>query len=41
MPQNEGYYYAAYAIVAATYVLYAVSLWRRGRAQRSRGRDAA
>jgi hypothetical protein len=39
MPQNEGYYYAAYGIVAATYVLYALSLWRRARALRTPPRD--
>ncbi len=38
MPQNAGYYYAAYAIVAVTYLLYALSLWRRARALRHRAR---
>ena len=31
MPQNEGYYYAAYAISAAVYAAYAFSIWRRAR----------
>jgi|688.fasta_scaffold217048_2 hypothetical protein len=31
-PQNEGYYYAAYIVVAVLYGGYAFSLWRRARA---------
>jgi hypothetical protein len=38
MPQNEQYYYAAYAIVAVTYALYALSVWRRARALEARAR---
>lgn len=31
MPQNAGYYYAAYIVVIAVYALYALSIWWRGR----------
>lgn len=32
MPQNAEYMYAAYAVVAAVFLVYTVSLWRRSRA---------
>jgi hypothetical protein len=31
MPQNEGYYHAAYALSAIVYAAYAASIWWRGR----------
>ena len=36
MPSNEAYYYAAYGIATAMYLLYAVSLYFRRRAIRGR-----
>ena len=36
MPQNAGYYHAAYAVAASIYSLYALSLWRRRRGVRAR-----
>lgn len=36
MPSNEGYYYAAYAVAMAVYVVYALSLHLRRRAIRDR-----
>jgi hypothetical protein len=38
MPQNEGYYHAAYALSAVVYVGYAVSIWWRARAVERKGR---
>ncbi|HEY7876703.1 MAG TPA: hypothetical protein VIC55_00680 [Gemmatimonadaceae bacterium] len=39
MPNNAGYYHAAYAVVAVVYGAYALSLWvRRRRAQEKLGR---
>lgn len=38
MPQNEGYYQAAYAISALVYVGYAVSIWWRARRVERRSR---
>ena len=35
-PQNAGYYYAAYAILAVLYVGYVVSIWYRARKLGSR-----
>ena len=32
-PQNGGYMVAAYIVAAVIYLGYAVSLWRRGRAE--------
>jgi hypothetical protein len=29
MPQNEGYYYAAYFAAIGIYTLYTMSIWRR------------
>jgi hypothetical protein len=37
-PQNEGYYYAAYIVVAVLYGGYAFSLWRRSRPQQTKRR---
>ena len=34
MPDNAGYMHAAYAVAAAAYALYGLSLWRRRRAVR-------
>ena len=34
MPENAGYYHAAYILAAALYVGYVVSLWWRGRRPR-------
>jgi hypothetical protein len=34
MPDNAVYYHAAYAAAAAIYVLYAASIWWRGRSPR-------
>jgi hypothetical protein len=34
MPDNAGFMHAAYGVAAAVYTLYALSLWRRGRAVR-------
>ena len=34
MPDNAGYMHAAYAVAAAAYALYGLSLWRRLRAAR-------
>jgi hypothetical protein len=31
MPDNAGYYYAAYLVTAVFYALYAVSIWWRAR----------
>jgi hypothetical protein len=31
IPDNAGYYHAAYAAAAAVYVLYAISIWWRAR----------
>ena len=31
MPHNEGYMIAAYIVAAAIILLYAATLWRRGR----------
>jgi hypothetical protein len=31
IPDNAGYYYAAYAAAAVIYGLYAISIWWRGR----------
>ena len=36
MPENAGYYHAAYAAAAAIYTLYALSIWWRMRALRGR-----
>jgi hypothetical protein len=36
MPSNEAYYYAAYGIATAMYLLYALSLHLRRRALRDR-----
>lgn len=36
MPNNAGYYHAAYAIVVAVHAAYAASIWWRRRAVRSR-----
>ena len=33
MPDNAGYYHAAYVVAAVLYVLYAVSIWVRRRRQ--------
>lgn len=33
MPDNAGYYYAAYVVAAVVYVMYAVSIWVRRRRQ--------
>jgi hypothetical protein len=41
MPQNAGYYHAAYIIVAVVYGAYALSLWLRLRAVRRRGNGAS
>lgn len=41
MPDNAGYYHAAYVAAAVIYALYALSLWRRRRALRARGDAAA
>lgn len=38
-PENSSYMYAAYAIAAAIYGLYAVSLWRRRRRLQQRLRQ--
>jgi len=35
-PQNGGYMAAAYIVAAVIYLGYAVSLWRRGRAEISK-----
>jgi hypothetical protein len=31
MPQNAEYMYAAYAVIAAVFLVYTASLWRRSR----------
>ena len=31
MPDNAGYYYAAYVVAAVVYALYAASIWWRAR----------
>lgn len=36
MPQNAGYYHAAYAVVIVVYGLYSLSLWLRLRRARAR-----
>jgi hypothetical protein len=41
MPQNAGYYHAAYIIVAVVYGAYALSLWLRLRGGRRRGKGAS
>lgn len=43
MPQNAEYMYAAYVVIAAVFVVYMVSLWRRSRtlARRAAELDAA
>lgn len=40
IPNNAGYYHAAYIIVAAVHVAYAASIWLRRRAVRARLGDA-
>jgi hypothetical protein len=39
MPQNAGYYHAAYIIVAVLYAGYAFRLWRQARALRRPPRE--
>ena len=43
MPQNAEYMYAAYAVIAGVFLLYAASLWRRSSAiaRRAAELDAA
>ena len=36
MPQNAGYYHAAYIVAVTVYGLYTASLWRRRRLVRAR-----
>ena len=36
MPENAGYYHAAYIVAGTIYTLYTISLWRRRRALRDR-----
>lgn len=36
MPENAGYYHAAYALTATIYAAYAISIWWRGRRVRER-----
>jgi hypothetical protein len=38
MPQNEGYYHAAYALSAIVYVAYVASIWWRARTVERRER---
>ena len=37
MPQNEGYYHAAYALSALVYAGYAAGIWWRARRLERRG----
>ena len=37
IPQNAGYYHAAYIIAVVLYGAYAVSIWARRRSLRRRG----
>ena len=37
MPDNAGYYHAAYVAAAVIYLGYGMSLWWRGRRLRARG----
>ena len=43
MPQNAEYMYAAYTVIAAVFLVYTASLWRRSRAvaRRAAELDAA
>jgi hypothetical protein len=40
LPENSGYAYAAYAAATTVYVVYAVSIWWRGRILAARIRVA-